>query len=54
MSPTETRGSVVVVGIDGTGAADDALDLATAEAAARRCRLRATAGCTRDKRSGGD
>jgi nucleotide-binding universal stress UspA family protein len=40
MSPTETRGSVVVVGIDGTGTADDALDWATAEAAARGCRLR--------------
>ena len=39
MSPTGTRGSVVV-GIDGTGAADDALDWATAEAAARGCRLR--------------
>jgi nucleotide-binding universal stress UspA family protein len=40
MSPTETRGSVVVVGIDGIGTADDALDWATAEAAARGCRLR--------------
>ena len=39
MSPTGTRGAVVV-GIDGTGAADDALDWATAEAAARGCRLR--------------
>jgi hypothetical protein len=40
MSPTETRGSVVVVGVDGIGTADDALDWAAAEAAARGCRLR--------------
>src|SRR6478735_2883969 len=39
MSPTGTRGSVVV-GIDGTRAAEAALDWATAEAAARGCRLR--------------
>jgi nucleotide-binding universal stress UspA family protein len=42
--PDGNAGSVVVVGIDGTGAANDALDWATAEAAARGCRLRATAG----------
>jgi len=39
MSPTGTRGSVVV-GIDGTRGAEAALDWATAEAAARGCRLR--------------
>ncbi|MGE0217613.1 universal stress protein [Mycolicibacterium sp.] len=39
MSPTGTRDSVVV-GIDGTAAADDALDWASAEAAARGCGLR--------------
>jgi nucleotide-binding universal stress UspA family protein len=39
MATPGTRGSVVV-GIDGTGAADAALDWATAEAAARGCRLR--------------
>ena len=39
MSPTGTRGSVVV-GIDGTRAAEAALDWATAEAAVRGCRLR--------------
>jgi nucleotide-binding universal stress UspA family protein len=39
MSPMGTRGTVVV-GIDGTRAAEAALDWATAEAAARGCRLR--------------
>jgi len=39
MSPTGTRGSVVV-GIDVTRGAEAALDWATAEAAARGCRLR--------------